>query len=87
MTPFARRLALPALLLVLSSAARADEPAARHDAGADTVAYSFEDDKVLGDTVRPLGEIMAVRKRPQRESLVRARRSFVPELLQSVEAL
>jgi hypothetical protein len=77
-----RYLALPALLATLfaSGSARAEEPG-------DTVSYAFDDDKVLGDTVNPLGEIMTVRKRPARESLVRARQSFVPELLKSVEAL
>jgi len=84
-----RHLALPILLAsaLVTSTTRADEPQAGAQAGTDTVSYSFDDDKVLGDTVNPLGEIMTVRKRPARESLVRARESFVPELLQSVEAL
>jgi hypothetical protein len=72
------------LTLNLASPALAQEPA---DAPGDTVSYSFEDDKVLGDGVAPLGEIMTIRKRGQRDSLVRARQSFVPELLHSVEAL
>lgn len=81
-----RYVALPALLATVLSTgnARAEEPAS---ARGDTVSYSFEDDKVMGDLVSPIGEIMTVRKRPQRDSLVRARESFVPELLQSVEAL
>jgi hypothetical protein len=80
-----RQLALPLVLLTLlgqARPARADEP---QDPNA--VRYSFEDDKVLADTVGPLGEVMSVRKRPERESLVRARSSFVVALLQSVEAL
>ena len=87
MTRSARHLALPALLATLlagTTTAQAEEPKARGD---DTIQYSFDDDKVLGDTVGPLGEVMSVRKRSQRASLVRARSSFVVELLQSVEAL
>jgi len=88
MTRTARELALAALLIALLSGqakpARADEPTPKD---ADTTRYSFDDDKVLGDTTGPLGEVMSVRKRSQRESLVRARQSFVVELLKSVEAL
>ena len=87
MTRSARHLALPALLATLlagTTTAQAEEPNAQGD---DTVQYSFDDDKVLGDTASPLGEVMSVRKRSQRESLVRARSNFVVELLQSVEAL
>lgn len=81
-----RYIALPALLAsaLVSGTAHAEGPQAGGD---EPVSYSFEDDKVLGDTLRPLGEIMSVRKRSTRESLVRARESFVSELLQSVEAL
>lgn len=82
-----RYLALPMLLIAFEgggSLARAEEPKAPQD---NTVRYDFDDDAVLGDTVRPLGEVMSVRQRPARESLVRARSSFLSELLQSVEAL
>lgn len=83
----ARYLALPAALSILlasTHAARAEEPGQGPDA---PTRYTFDDDKVLADTVGPMGEVMTVRKRPQRESLVRARDSFVDELLRSVEAL
>ncbi len=79
-----RSLALPLALLALPPAARADEPGKGPD---EPTRYAFEDDQVLADTERPMGEVMMVRRRGQRESLVRARDSFVVELLQSVEAL
>lgn len=87
MTLVARHLALPAALSVLlatAGAVRAEEPGQGPDA---PTRYTFEDDKVLADTIGPMGEVMVVRKRGQRESLVRARDSFVVELLHSVEAL
>jgi len=82
-----RHLALPAalsIILATCTVARADAPGQGPD---EPTRYSFEDDKVLADTVAPMGEVMMVRKRPPRESLVRARDSFVVELLHSVEAL
>jgi hypothetical protein len=76
------------------AAVRADPPAgdsAAVQAGAapDTAftTYSFEDDKVVGDTAQPMGEVLTVRARPGRASLIRAREHFVRELLKSVEAL
>jgi hypothetical protein len=81
--PAARSIAL-ATVLATTNAARAEEPRQSHDA---PTLYTFDDDKVLADTVGPMGEVMMVRKRPQRGSLVRARDSFVVELLRSVEAL
>ena len=82
-----RPLTLPVLLAVFllpAAVARADEPATKPN---EPVSYSFDDDEVLGNTVAPYGEVMNVRKRGQRASLVRARGSFVVELLHSVEAL
>jgi hypothetical protein len=77
-------LVLPAALLALAPIARADEPGKAPD---EPTRYSFEDDQVFADTEQPMGEVMMARRRGQRESLVRARESFVVELLQSVEAL
>jgi len=87
MTIAARHLALPfalSIALATAGAARAEEPSQGPDA---PTQYTFEDDKVLADTIGPMGEVMMVRKRTQRESLVRARATFVIELLKSVEAL
>jgi hypothetical protein len=70
--------------------ARAEPPAqsAGQPAGGDDfTSYSFDDDSVFGTTARPDGEVLPVRRRGQRESLIRTRESFVRELLKSVEAL
>jgi hypothetical protein len=78
------------LILVLSGAAavavaqEADAPAAGGD---NTTSYDFEDDLVQGDLVRPDGENLMVRRRGARESLIKIREHFVPELLKSVENL
>jgi hypothetical protein len=53
----------------------------------DTTTYDFEDDLVTGDLVRPDGEILQVRRRGNRSSLIRIREHFIPEMLKSVENL
>lgn len=54
---------------------------------ADTTEYSFDDDVVTGDLVRPDGEMTVVRKRGKERSLIRVRQHFIPEMLKSVENL
>ena len=54
--------------------------------GADTT-YDFEDDLVTGDLVRPDGDMLNVRRRGRRASLIRVREHFIPEMLKSVENL
>lgn len=54
---------------------------------AEKTEYSFEDDVVTGDLVRPDGELTVVRKRGKERSLIRVRQHFVPEMLKSVEDL
>ncbi len=49
--------------------------------------YDFEDDLVTGDLVRPDGELLSVRRRGRRASLIRIREDFIPEMLKSVEKL
>lgn len=49
--------------------------------------YDFEDDLVQGDLVRPDGENLMVRRKGARQSLIRIREHFIPELLKSVENL
>lgn len=49
--------------------------------------YSFDDDVVTGDLVRPDGELTVVRKRGKERSLIRVRQHFIPEMLKSVENL
>lgn len=55
--------------------------------GGSATTYDFEDDLVQGDLVRPDGENLMVRRRGARESLIKIREHFVPELLKSVENL
>jgi len=71
-------LCLPVLTAV--STAHAQE-------GGGSTTYDFEDDLVQGDLVRPDGENLMVRRRGARESLIKIREHFVPELLKSVENL
>lgn len=52
---------------------------------ADSTEYSFDDDVVEGDLVRPDGEMTVVRKKGKQRSLIRVRQHFVPEMLKSVE--
>jgi len=53
----------------------------------DATTYDFEDDLVSGDLVRPDGELLNVRRRGRRASLIRIREHFIPEMLKSVENL
>ena len=72
-----------------------DQPAATATAGAPAPAdaaaaptsYDFEDDLVTGDLVRPDGELLSVRRRGNRASLIQIREHFIPEMLKSVEDL
>lgn len=75
--------------LVTAAPALAQEAgaAAGGDAGGSTTTYDFDDDLVQGDLVRPDGENLMVRRRGARESLIKIREHFVPELLKSVENL
>ena len=60
---------------------------AQEGGGSGQTSYDFEDDLVQGDLVRPDGENLMVRRRGARESLIKIREHFVPELLKSVENL
>lgn len=78
------RLAAALALASLLAAA----PAAAQDRGADDVTqYDFEDDLVNGGRYEPLGEILEVRRRHGRRTLIQTRAHFIPEMLQSVERL
>jgi hypothetical protein len=52
---------------------------------AERTEYSFDDDVVQGDLVRPDGELTVVRKKGKQRSLIKVRTHFVPEMLKSVE--
>ena len=53
----------------------------------DVTSYRFEDELVRGGSSSPELEILVARRRNERESLVRVRTHFVPELLKSAEDL
>ena len=63
------------------------QDAAPPPAAADATSYDFEDDLVTGDLVRPDGELLSVRRRGNRASLIQIREHFIPEMLKSVEDL
>jgi opacity protein-like surface antigen len=69
------------------AASAQDAPAAGGGGGGSATTYDFDDDLVQGDLVRPDGENLMVRRRGARESLIKIREHFVPELLKSVENL
>ena len=81
---FVARLVMVALAgLGVATSAQAQEGGG----GGNATSYDFEDDLVQGDLVRPDGENLMVRRRGARESLIKIREHFVPELLKSVENL
>lgn len=76
------------VLMVTGMVAMARPASAQEEGGGgQATTYDFEDDLVQGDLVRPDGENLMVRRRGARESLIKIREHFVPELLKSVENL
>ncbi len=83
-----KKLFVIAMLVVAGTVLVAAPAFAQEDAGgAAATTYDFEDDLVQGDLVRPDGENLMVRRKGARESLIKIREHFVPELLKSVENL
>lgn len=80
-----RRVSVVSLILVSMSLGVVGTASAQE--GGDTTTYDFEDDLVQGDLVRPDGEMLNVRRRGRRASLIRVREHFVNEMLKSVENL
>ncbi|MFN7700933.1 MAG: hypothetical protein ACK6CU_17145 [Deltaproteobacteria bacterium] len=74
------------IALLIASAPVSFAPVASAQEG-ETTTYDFEDDLVQGDLVRPDGELLNVRRRGRRASLIRVREHFIPEMLKSVENL
>ena len=71
----------------LAQDGNAKAPAAQGGGEANATSYDFEDDLVTGDLVRPDGELLSVRRRGNRASLIQIREHFIPEMLKSVEDL
>lgn len=65
----------------------AEKPAGGAAPAGGATAYDFDDDLVTGDLVRPDGELLSVRRRGNRASLIQVREHFIPEMLKSVEDL
>jgi hypothetical protein len=63
------------------------KPAGGAAAAPPATTYDFEDDLVTGDLVRPDGELLSVRRRGNRASLIQIREHFIPEMLKSIEDL
>lgn len=84
---FPHRSLMLSLILLLASGLLAPVASAK-DASEDTpVEFSFEDDLVSGSVPSPLGEVLTVRTKGKRESLIRVREQWVREMCQSVEDL
>ena len=60
---------------------------AQEGAEGEVTEFNFDDELVTGDLVRPDGELLQVRRRGRRSSLIRIREHFIPEMLKSVEDL
>ena len=54
---------------------------------AEQTEYTFDDDLVTGDLVRPDTGDIVVRKKGKERSLIRVRQHFITEMLKSVEDL
>lgn len=76
-----------AVMWAVPALASAQDGGGAAGGGSNTTTYDFDDDLVTGDLVRPDGEMLSVRGRGQRTSLIRIREHFVPEMLKSVENL
>jgi len=72
-----------AVLFVLASLSAT--AAASETKYSDRTEYSFDDDVVIGDLMRPDDADIVVRRRGKESSLITVRQDFVPELLKSVE--
>ncbi|MCB9531631.1 MAG: hypothetical protein H6698_08020 [Myxococcales bacterium] len=53
----------------------------------DTTTYDFENDYVEGQLVRPDGDVVSGQRHGKESNLIRIRTDFIPEMVQSVEAL
>jgi hypothetical protein len=82
--------AAAALISVSTGGAQAQDEESKPAGGggaAGATTYDFEDDLVTGDLVRPDGELLSVRRRGNRASLIQIREHFIPEMLKSIEDL
>jgi hypothetical protein len=73
--------------MVLGSAMAFAQRQAANSQPVRTQEFSFTDELVSGQLVRPDGESTRIRRRGPGISLIRIREHFVPEMLKSVENL
>jgi hypothetical protein len=71
-------------VLLAPGLVRAEEPPPNAPA---QLSYAFDDELIEGDLARPETEVLHVRRRGQRASLISVRTSYYAELLKSVEDL
>jgi hypothetical protein len=83
----AQKLSILALCTLFSQTAMADETMPRTETTKDGYGYNFIDDPMSGGNFGPSGSTIVVRTGPVRQTLIRARTSFVSEMLKSVENL
>lgn len=76
-----------AALVMVAGSAVAFAQAAGGAAPVRTQEFSFTDELVSGQLVRPDGDSTRLRRRSAGPSLIRIREHFVPEMLKSVENL
>jgi hypothetical protein len=78
-----------ALLALSPLSALAEEPARKDEkpVANGNYAYSFDDDRLLGDMAAASGSVIRVRGGAARVQLMRPRLHFVNELLKSAEGL
>ncbi|MFO0556500.1 MAG: hypothetical protein U0269_00645 [Polyangiales bacterium] len=79
--------AVAALVMVAGSAVAFAQQQAAGSQPVRTQEFSFTDELVSGQLVRPDGESTRLRRRGPGISLIRIREHFVPEMLKSVENL
>lgn len=72
---------------LMAGGAQAQDADAKAGAAGGATSYDFDDDLVTGDLVRPDGELLSVRRRGNRASLIQIREHFIPEMLKSIEDL
>jgi hypothetical protein len=74
-----------ALFIALSIASGAEAQDRARPGGERETHYSFTDELVRGDMVRPDGVLLHARRRRGSDTLIRVRENFIAELYKSIE--
>ncbi|MET0287932.1 MAG: hypothetical protein ABW352_25810 [Polyangiales bacterium] len=78
---------MPRCLVLAALLLSATHARAEPDRTIPAQSFTFEDELVSGDLVSPSSELLSVRRRTRRASLIEVRTSYVDKLLQSIEDL